>query len=235
MYILIVVLLSCLKLLQKSDRPTENGITFPDPLKNSSTFPATINISVLLMSSIGLISIWPRTFYGTFLQQLLRHSTTITIDTLYPIGILNHQLTNLEESLIRCFLHCERWTVKVRGCESVWHSFKDITYRTDEWTKQLLRLKNWVISGSLEPGMEFGCLWWTAIAFKCSYLFQLFDFYCLLVQYFVVFAKLLFLFLSFHDFEWEVKIHWQLLSKVALTQVAGTATYSSILQKFTLP
>ena len=31
----------------KSDRSTENGITFPDPMKNPSTFPATINITVL--------------------------------------------------------------------------------------------------------------------------------------------------------------------------------------------
>ena len=34
MEILIVVLLSNLKLLQKADRSTENGITFPDPVKN---------------------------------------------------------------------------------------------------------------------------------------------------------------------------------------------------------
>ena len=46
----------CLKLLQKSDRSTENGVTFPDPVKNFSAFPATINMSVLLLSSIALIS-----------------------------------------------------------------------------------------------------------------------------------------------------------------------------------
>ena len=40
----------------KSDRLTENGITFRDPVKNPSAFPATINMSVLLMSSIALIS-----------------------------------------------------------------------------------------------------------------------------------------------------------------------------------
>ena len=134
------------------------------------------------MSSIALLSFWPRTFYGTCLQQLLRHSTTITIDTLYPISTLNQQLTNVEQTHIRCFLHCERWTVKGKDCASALRSFKEITYRTDEWTTQLLRLKNWVISGNLEQWMEFRRLWWTVIAFKCSYLFQLFGLYCLLVQ-----------------------------------------------------
>ena len=33
-----------------------NGITFPDPVKNPNAFPATINIPVLLISSIALIS-----------------------------------------------------------------------------------------------------------------------------------------------------------------------------------
>ena len=178
---MIVVLPSCLKLLQKSDRSPENGITFPDPVKNPSTIPATINMSVQLMSSIALISFWPRTFYGTCLQQLLRHSTTIMIDTLYPISTLNQQLTNLEQTHIRCSLHCERWTVKGEDCASALRSFKEITYRTDEWTKQLLRLKSWVISGSPEQWMELHLLWWTVNVSKCSYLFHLFDFYCLLV------------------------------------------------------
>ena len=47
---------SYLELLQKSDRSTEIGITFPDPVKNPNAFPATINIPVLLMSRIALIS-----------------------------------------------------------------------------------------------------------------------------------------------------------------------------------
>ena len=47
---------STLKLLQKSGRATQNGITFPDSAKNQSTFPATIGITVLLMRSITLIS-----------------------------------------------------------------------------------------------------------------------------------------------------------------------------------
>ena len=66
MKILIVVLLSTLKLLQKFDRSTETGIAFPDPLKNPSAFPVTTNITVLLMSSITLISFWTHTIYGTW-------------------------------------------------------------------------------------------------------------------------------------------------------------------------
>ena len=40
----------------KSDRATENRITFPDLVKNPNAFPVTINIPVLLMKSIALIS-----------------------------------------------------------------------------------------------------------------------------------------------------------------------------------
>ena len=48
MEILIVVLLSTLKLLQKSGRSNENGITFPDAVKNPSAFPVTIGRSAYL-------------------------------------------------------------------------------------------------------------------------------------------------------------------------------------------
>ena len=192
--ILIVVLLCTLRLLQKSDRSTENGITFPDPVKNPSAFPVTIGITVLLMSSITLISFWNHTIYGTWFQQLLRHSITLMIDTLCPISTLNHQRTNLEPTHIRCSLHCKRWKVKGKYCASALHSFNEITYQTDEWTKQLLVLKSWVISGSPDRWMEFRRLWWTVIVSKCNHLFHLFDFYCLLVQCLLFFENLLFLF-----------------------------------------
>ena len=39
----------------KLDRSTENRHTFPDPVKKLNAFPATINIPVLLMSSIAVI------------------------------------------------------------------------------------------------------------------------------------------------------------------------------------
>ena len=113
----------------------------------------------------------------TWFQQLLCHSAKLMIHTLCLIITLNQELNNLEQTHIRCSLH-ERWTVKGRDCASALLSFKEITYRTDEWTKQLLRLKSWVISGSPEQWMEFHRLWWTLIVFKCSYLFHLFDFYC---------------------------------------------------------
>ena len=201
---------------KKSDRSTENGITFPDPVKNPNAFPATINIPVLLMSSITLISFWTRTIYGTWFQQLLCHSNTLMMHTLCSISTLNQQLNNLEQTQIQCSLHCERWTVKERDCTSVLHSFNEITYQTDEWTKQLLLLKSWVISGNPERWVEFRRSWWAVVVFKCSSLFQLFDFICLLVQYLLLFGKFTFLFLFFDDFEWEVKVEWQLLCKVAL-------------------
>ena len=112
--------------------------------------PVTIGITVLLMSSITLISFWTRAICGTWFQQLLCHSILLLIGTLCPISTLNQKLTNLEQTHIRCSLHCEGWTVKGRDCASVLHSFNGITYQTDEWTKQLLRLKSWRIEWSLE-------------------------------------------------------------------------------------
>ena len=46
MKIFFVILLPTLKLLQKSYRWNENGITFPDPVKNSSAFPLTISVTI---------------------------------------------------------------------------------------------------------------------------------------------------------------------------------------------
>ena len=173
---------------------------------NPSSFPLTIGVTVLLMSSITLISFWTRTIYGTCFQQLLCRSVTVMIDTLCPISTLNQQLTNLEQTHIRCSPPCDGWTVKGRDCASALHSFNEITYQTDEWTKQLLRLKSWVISQNPERWMEFRRLWRTVIVFKCSHLFHLFDFYCLLVQHLLFFRKFT-LFVHFHDVEWEVKLH----------------------------
>ena len=156
--------------------------------------PSNDRITVLMMRSTLLISFWTRTIYGTWFQQLLCHSITLMTDTLYPMGTLNQELTNLEQTHTRCSLHCEGWAVKGKDCASVLHSFNEITYRTGEWTKQLLRLKSWVISGNPERWMEFRRLWWTVIVFKCSHLFHMFDLYCLLVQYLLFFQKFTFLF-----------------------------------------
>ena len=131
MKILIVVLFSTLKLLQKIERSTKNGIMFPDPVKNPTAFPVTIGIIVLLMSSITLISFWTCTVYGTWFQQLLCYSILLMIDTLCPISTLNQQLTNLEQTHIRCSPPCEGWTVKRRDCASALHSFNEISYQTD--------------------------------------------------------------------------------------------------------
>ena len=82
-----------------------------------------------------------------WLQRLLCHSSTLMIGTLCPISTLNHQLTNLEQTHNRCLLHCERWTVKGRDCVSALHSFNEINYQSDEWTKHLL---GWRVEWSLE-------------------------------------------------------------------------------------
>ena len=203
----ITLLLSTLKFPQKSNRSTENGITFPHPMKMPCAFLVTIGITVLLMSSITLIFFWTRAIHGTWFRQLLCHWITLMIDTLCPISTLNQQLTNLELTHIRCSLHCEGWTVKGRGCASVLHSFNEITYQTDEWMKQLLRLKSWVISGNPERRMEVRRLWWTVTVLKCSHLFHLFDFYCLLVQHLLFFFQKFTCFVPFDDFEWEIKLH----------------------------
>ena len=199
MRILIVVLLSSMKLLQKSDRSNENGIAFPDPVRNVKAFPVTVNITVLLMSSKTLMSFWTYTIYGKWFQQLLCHSTELMMDNLCTISTLNHQLIKLEQTHMRCSLHCERWTVKGRDCASDLHSFKEIIYQTDKWTKQLLRLKCWVISENPEQWMELHHLWRTVIVFNCSFLLELFDFYCLLQQY-LLFSYLKFTF--FVPFLW---------------------------------
>ena len=83
------------------------------------------------------------------------------VDTLCPISTLNQQITNLERTHIRWSLHCERWTVKGKDCASAMHSFKEINYRTDEWTKQLLQFNSWMISRNPEQWMKFRRLWWS--------------------------------------------------------------------------
>ena len=45
---------------------------------------------------------------------------------------------------------------------------------------------------SAEQWMEVHRLWWTVVVSKCSYLFHLFDFHCLLVQFLLLFRKLTF-------------------------------------------
>ena len=50
------------------------------------------------------------------------------------------------------FSSLRRMDSKRRDCASALHSFNEITYQTDEWTKQLLGLKSWVISVNQEQG-----------------------------------------------------------------------------------
>ena len=132
----------------------------------------------------------------------LNHTNdTYSVSSQYP-QLKFHPSRTDEQTHIRCCLDCERWTVEGRDCATALHSFKEIIYRTDEWTKQLLRLKSWVVSGSPEQWMEFRRLWWTVIVFKCSYLFQLFDFLCLLVIYLLFFENSHFCFFSLMTLSW---------------------------------
>ena len=124
---------------------------------------------------------------------------------------------NILISVVFFIAHCERWTEKGRDWASALDFFEEITYRTDEWTRQLLRLKSWLISGNPEEWMEFRRLWWPVVVFKCGYFFHLFGFYCLLVQYLLFFEKLLFFSsLSLMTFEWQVDVYRKLLCKVTL-------------------
>ena len=176
-----MVILSTPKLLQKADRATENGISIADPVNNPNAIPATINISFLLISSIPLKSFWTGTIYGTWFQQLLCYSTAPMIKTLCPFSTLNQQLTNLYQTQLRCSLHCEQWKVKGRDWVSAFHFFKEITYQTDDWPKQLLRWKSWVMSGSPAERLEFRRLWWIVIEINGCCLFQSFDVFCCFV------------------------------------------------------
>ena len=185
------------------------------------------------MSSLPLLFFSNRTVYGKWIQHFLYHSTGLLQGTLCPISTLKQQLTNLKQTHVRCSLHCHRWTVEARSCSSVLRSFKESTHRTNEWTKQLLRLKSWLIKGRPQQGMEFHRLWRTLIVLKCSYLFQLFDFYWLLLK--------CFLFSEFFCFFWsmilskKVGLLQQLLCKVTCSIAAEAAIYISTGQNLTLP
>ena len=60
----------------------QNGRTSPHPVKTPSAFQVTINLGVLLMSSISLKLFRTHTVYRTRIRQLLCHSTTVLIGTL---------------------------------------------------------------------------------------------------------------------------------------------------------
>ena len=129
---LILVLLCILKHQQNPDTSTAIGKTLPDPVENPCVFRKTINITVLLVSTITLIYFSKRTNHWTWIHRLLCHATTQLKGALYPLNTLIQQLTNLEQTYVRCSLHCDRWSVKGRDCASILHLFKKVTYRKDE-------------------------------------------------------------------------------------------------------
>ena len=171
MKILVVVLSPTLKLRQKSDSSTENRKTFPDAVKHLSALRVLINRTVLWISSLPKKFCSICTIHGMWMQQLSGHSTKLLIGILCSMSTFQHQLIILEQTHNRCFLHCDRWTVEGRDCTPAIHSFRENTYLTHEWTKQLLRLRSWVIIGSPEQWMEFHRLRWFVDVFKCRFFF----------------------------------------------------------------
>ena len=57
---------------------------------------------------------------------------------------------------------------KKKGLRISFAHFPRKTYRTDEWSKQLLRFKSFGVSGKPEQWMEFCRLWWSVVELKCS-------------------------------------------------------------------
>ena len=125
----IVVLLSTPKFWQKSKVKTRKGGTPPDSVKISIPSQANINISVLLVKGIAPMSFWAPTSYRRWTQHLLCHSTTRLIGIFCPFSVFKNQFTILKVTLIKYFFHCDEQTIKGRGCESTFHSFKNNFYR----------------------------------------------------------------------------------------------------------
>ena len=112
--------------------------------------PSKDQHNVLFMSSVAHISFWTRTVYGRWFKQLLFDSTTLMIVTLCPSKTLNQQLADLKKDSNPVFSSMRMVDSEGKYWASALHCFKNITYRTDEWMKQLLQLKNFVIAGSSE-------------------------------------------------------------------------------------
>ena len=139
-----------------------------------------------------------------------------SISNQYPLITVHHPRTDSYP----VFSSFQRWTVKWKHCASTLHSFRELSYRTDQWTKQLLRLNSLEIIRSPEQCMDFRRLWLNVIVFMCSSLIRLFQFFCCCcnISVFVVFFSKIypFLFLFLDDSEWVVRVHRQFLSKVTL-------------------
>ena len=125
----------------------------------------------------------------------------------------NNNIHQRRTDLSPVFFSLRTMDSKRKGLRVSFAFFRKFTNRTDEWRKQLLRLKNWMISGSPEQRMEFHRFWSTVVVFKSSF-FWVVWFLLLTGANFLFFCKFTFPFLFFHDFEWDVKIIQQLLFKI---------------------
>ena len=190
-------------------RPCEKSKCIPSNDRHNRFFHGQQNSSILLKRYI----LWDM---DTAALMSLNHTNDrYSLSNQSPQQTTHQHRTNSYP----VFSSLRRMDSQTKGLHStsVLHSYNEITYQADEWTKQLQRLKSWVISGNPEQWMEFRRLWWTVIVFKCSYLFHLFDFCCLAGAKIVVsLENLPFLFPFFDDFEWAVKINRHFLCKVTL-------------------
>ena len=115
MCILIAVLLSILKLQQKLYRSTKNWRTIRDPVPNPSKIQRTIHHNRYIdgeHNSKNFLNPYSLCHMDSATFKTLNHNIERVRGTLSPISILKQQFTNLEQTYICCFLHCDHWTVK---------------------------------------------------------------------------------------------------------------------------
>ena len=128
-----MVLLSTLKLLQKSSRSTENRITFSRSCEKPKCLPGNNQLNCSIDEHfISNIFLNPYNFWDMVPAALMSFSHTndrYSMSNHHPQPTTHQPRTN---SYPVCSLHCERWTVKGRDCASALLSFKENTHRTDE-------------------------------------------------------------------------------------------------------
>ena len=159
LYVLVVVLLTTLNVIEKSNLSTEDWQNSPDLVKTSVASQVTINLTVLSMRSVPLTSFQTLVYSGLWIQQLPGNSTALQLRIQWPFSIFKAQLTNLKQNHNRYPFHYDRMIVKRKKVRVCFTFCKEITYRTDDLTKQLLRLQNWVICGKTEQKMEIISFW----------------------------------------------------------------------------
>ena len=152
-YNLAVVKFPTLKLQQKSDRSTENV-----NLSRSGSKPKCISINdehncstdekQTSSTVLKMYIFWD--LDPASLMKLIHTTEKDSLSNQYPQKTIHQPRTDY----YALFLSLQPVDSKKKDCASALHSFRKIIYRTDEWTKQLLRFKSWVFSGSPEQWTE---------------------------------------------------------------------------------